>query len=272
VTLLKAIGRRGFDGLGDLARAGIDFIYPPTCPCCGAGSNPTGGAAKSSLCIACHTELATPVRYPCQRCGAPVGPHIVTTDGCIHCRDERYMFETVYCVGIYHGALRRACLLAKEPGGGPLAAALAGLLLELHRPALEQAQLDLVVPVPHHWTQRWRRPQHAATTLAYTLARSLRTQFDASVLTKIRRTPAQASLPATQRRTNLRGAFQPGKGVDLSGATVLLVDDVLTTGATAQEAAKALLRAHAQRVLVAVAARALGDASIASATSPSGRL
>ncbi|MEX1096485.1 MAG: phosphoribosyltransferase family protein, partial [Planctomycetales bacterium] len=126
-----------------------------------------------------------------------------------------------------------------------------------HGKAPRAADAACVVPVPHHWTDRLRGRPNAAETVALVLARRLRVEFAGSILCKTRRTPAQASLTPAQRRTNLRRAFR-ARGRIPAGITVLLVDDILTTGTTAHEAARHLRSAGAERVLVAVLARGLG--------------
>lgn len=259
VQTLSRLARSSAAGVREFARAGVDFVYPPVCCNCSAElvDESAGGSSGSRLCDMCLAALASLIERPCLRCGAPSGPHTDTTAGCIHCRRDHFAFETVVCLGVYQNELRRACLRAKHPGGGPLAAALGRLLHRQRQADLVRLRCDLIVAVPHHWTERWRHPHQASEILARTLADTLRSDYGGPILSKVRRTPAQASLPASRRRTNLRGAFRARRRKDLSGAAVLLVDDVLTTGATSQEAAKSLLRAGAHRVAVAVAARAL---------------
>ena len=252
---LSGLARNCSASLRELGRAGIGFVYPPTCCHCGAAADSVDRFA--GLCGGCRDKFSAPIEHPCRRCGAPCGPHLDTSSGCIHCRGERFAFETVLCLGVYDGEFRRACLKAKSPGGGPLAAALGRLLYQRQQASLERHACELVTCVPQHWSQRLYQTQHAADTLARTLARSLRTKFAGPILSKVRRTPAQAGLPASRRRTNLRGAFRARTGMDLSGAAILLVDDVLTTGATSQEATRTLLRAGARSVVVAVLARAI---------------
>jgi ComF family protein len=255
-------GRLASRGVRAFLRAAVDFVYPPVCPFCGrehGDAEPAGPG--SALCGPCRARLAPIIEHACRRCAAPVGPHLDTSDGCIHCRDDRFAFETVVRLGVYDGPLRAACLRMKQPDGQVLAAAVAGLLWEREREALQRAEVDLVVPVPHHWTQRLSREHNPAATLARTLGRRLHAAVEPHILGKSRRTPAQASLPPSERRRNLRDAFRVGGASALSGRTVLLVDDVLTTGTTAHEISKVLLRAGAARVVVAVLARGLGQSS-----------
>lgn len=112
-------------------------------------------------------------------------------------------------------------------------------------------------PVPTYWLQRFSRRQHAAETLAHVWARRLQVPQAPHILRKVRWTPPQARLTPSQRRTNLRQAFAARRDA-LSGASVLLADDVLTTGTTAHEAARQLRLAGAGKVVVAVIARGLG--------------
>src|SRR5262249_7787698 len=120
------------------------------------------------------------------------------------------------------------------------------------------AGIDVVIPVPQHWARRMYRPHHAAETLGAAWAGRLQVPLATHILRKCRWTRPQARLTPTERRVNLRGAFQAAPAAGLSVAAVLLADDVMTTGSTAHEAAKTLVQAGAARVVVAVVARGLG--------------
>jgi predicted amidophosphoribosyltransferase len=109
--------------------------------------------------------------------------------------------------------------------------------------------------VPLHWRRLWQRGYNQSLAIARGLAGRLRLPCRPSWLRRIRNTPSQTSQTATNRRDNMRGAFAVPRGTRLGGNTILLVDDVMTTGATVREAAAPLKRAGAARVVVAVLAR-----------------
>ncbi len=253
--MLKALAQP----LSSACDSAVEFLYPPACNLCEQAlpSGRRGGerdAIAARLCAECRTALAPRAGNRCVRCDAPVGPYLDTSRGCIHCRSDRFAFERVLSLGVYEQRLRQAILSAKEPGGAPLATALAELLWQTQGGVLAATAIDVVVPVPHHWTERLTHPHLPPVTLAVTLARRLRAACDRHILRKTRRTPQQSSLSGVRRRENLRGAF---RAVSRGRGTVLLVDDVLTTGTTAHRAAEALQAAGTQRVLVAVIARAI---------------
>lgn len=236
------------------------FAYPDVCPRCGSEHEDSTSLFRNgpAFCPSCVPEVAPAIGRPCLRCGAPTGPHVDSRRGCYYCRRDRFAFESVIRLGIYDGMLRQICLQGKTSGGQPLVAAAMNLLWEREQAALETAKADVVVPVPRHWYDRFWHPSHSTLTLAEVLASKLRIVDDPPLLRKTRRTAGQSGLPPSRRRTNPKGAFRVIKDADLKGACVLLVDDVLTTGATADEAAKVLKRAGAARVVVAVLARGLG--------------
>src|SRR4029079_16417363 len=104
---------------------------------------------------------------------------------------------------------------------------------------------------------RWLHGTNSAAVLAEVLADKLRVPLATSMLKRLRHTAPQFSLPPSERRANVRGVFALRTGYHLEQANVLLVDDILTTGSTCSEAARALKRAGAARVVVAVAARTM---------------
>lgn len=240
-----------------LRKATLDFVYPPTCAFCQAELH-KGREASGGFCFTCWMALIAPTGNVCQRCGGTVGPYLDVESGCIWCRDEDYRFDRVFRLGLYDGLLGTACLWGKHRRADPLLAALVNLLWQTERAEFAAEEIDLVVPVPQHWMQRVYRSHNAPDTLSAVFAHRLQARLDTHILRKVRMTSRQARLAPQARRINMRNAFRVAKPGKVAGANVLLVDDVMTTGATANEAARVLGEAGANRIVVAVLARGLG--------------
>jgi ComF family protein len=150
----------------------------------------------------------------------------------------------------------------KHRRGEPLAAALTELLVRRRGQDLEDFRPDVVVPVPMHWWRRLGRGFNSPDVLAERLARVLRVPLALGLLVRRRNTVPQMRLAPKMRFQNLRGALQLRAGEAIAGRRVLLVDDILTTGATCSEAARVLKQAGAVWVGVAVLARAEGPDTI----------
>ncbi|MEX0641576.1 MAG: double zinc ribbon domain-containing protein [Pirellulales bacterium] len=234
-------------------RLGLDLVYPPVCARCQETIEP---GSPASLCAACRAALVD-ARPGCPRCGALLP---ADSQPCPRCRDARLHFDSVWRLGPYQGALRSAVLRTKHSSEGALAAALGELLAETAGGALAALALDVVVPVPMHWTRKMWRGANSPDVVAGRLAGHLGVPSRGDLLRRCRRTAPQASLSPAGRAANVRGAFRAKPHWDLPGARVLLVDDIMTTGATANEAAKTLSKVGAALVVVAVLARAEGPA------------
>jgi ComF family protein len=231
---------------------GLDLVFPPCCALC-RGELET--SRQGLICDDCRGDLVDP--HPaCPRC-ATSGARI---DGgaCLRCKDERYSFDAVARLGSYGGSLRSALLRIKQSSERGLAVALGDLLAAEREVEWRAMELDGVVPVPMHWSRRLWRGANSPETIAERVARRLGLPLAPHLLARRRRTAPQASLPPSRRVTNVRGAFRAAKHSDLAGARLLLVDDIMTTGATVNEAAKMLRRSGAASVCIAVLARAEG--------------
>jgi predicted amidophosphoribosyltransferase len=251
--------RASLRGLGRDVR---ELIYPSACLCCRGALRSESNAIddvsdRHGFCETCHGLLRCRIAHACLACGAPVGPYL-SGWGCRYCRNDEFAFDRVLSLGVYEGELKRCCLRAKQAVGGPLTAGLAGLLWETYDHVLRDAEADVVLGVPHHWRDRIRLGHLPPQTMAEVLGRRLSIRAGGHILAKRRRTPAQASLQPARRRTNLKDAFVVTGRARLNGLTVLLVDDILTTGTTADRVSRALREAGAVRIVVAVLARGLG--------------
>jgi ComF family protein len=161
-------------------------------------------------------------------------------------------------LGAYDAELRDAVLRMKRPAHDALSLTVGRLLAVRRGEQLAAIGADLIVPVPMFWRRRLKRGKNNPDLLAGCLAKSLGVPLRRGVLVRRRNTEPQAGLPPSRRFQNMPGAFRVRRPGAVKGARVLLVDDVLTTGATCSEAAKMLKKAGAAMVAVAVVARAQG--------------
>jgi len=153
----------------------------------------------------------------------------------------------------YAGGLREAVLRAKRPAGDDVTAALSSLIVQKHAAAIHSWGVGRVVPVPMHWWRRSIRGTSAAGELSRHIAMRLGLPRSRP-LVRCRATRMQNELPINDRPSNVQGAFRVRRRLD--GERLLLVDDVVTTGATLSECCRALLKAGAATVDAAVLARA----------------
>jgi ComF family protein len=234
------------------------LLFPPFCAYC--GSDMAIPEHEPMICSDCRGRLLRGGVFRCPRCAAavvcPTGP-----DGhCARCRGRNLRFDHVLALGDYRDELRRAVLRMKHFREQPLAAAMGGLLAEAVADGSPTLRPDLLVSVPMYWARRLFRKSNGPEVFLDVLAARLRLPGDPRVLQCRRNTRKQSMLSHAERKQNVRGAFCVSRGYDLGGAHILLIDDILTTGATVNEAAGALRRAGARRVSVAVIARAAGSA------------
>jgi ComF family protein len=178
--------------------------------------------------------------------------------GCPNCSHRGLHFQTVIPLGPYDGALRDAVLKTKRSLQEPMVLALGQLLLRRRERQLSDFRPDLVVPIPMHWIRRFRRGVNSPELLAGCLGRRLQSAVAERLLVRTRNTLPQKDLMPQDRFRNVRGAFRVRRGQRrrLQDSRVLLVDDILTSGATCSEAAAVLRRAGASAVAAAVLARA----------------
>jgi ComF family protein len=209
------------------------FTWVPVCAGCLKDPAPL---SAEFFCLNCRTPFLN--SFPLDSQGR-----------CMLCRSGARGFDEAFCYGAYQGTLRKLIHLFKYSGmrrlAKPLSALAAGALPR-------DREFDLVTAVPLHWFKRWRRGFNQSELLGQAIARA-RNIPSASVLRRTGATRAQAGLSNAQRRENVAGAFRARRR--LNGLRILLVDDVMTTGATAGACAKALKKAGARSVSVLSLAR-----------------
>ncbi|MGD9644573.1 MAG: ComF family protein [Pirellulales bacterium] len=244
-----------------LGRQFIDLLFPPRCLLCEV-EEPTVQSAVL-LCDTCRAELLQSAGSYCPRCGAAGGgaaaegaTEAQPNSSCVECRNRRFQFDRVVRLGSYDGALREAVLRMKHPRDEPLARAVAELFWDRCASEWSTLEVDCVVPVPLHWWRWLRRGTSSPQTIAACLGRRLGVPVIDDSLVRVRDTQPQGGLAAIRRRQNVRGAFElRGDKNWIRARRVLVVDDVLTSGATADEMSRVLKRAGAAWVAVATIAR-----------------
>jgi ComF family protein len=235
--------------------AALDLLFPAVCPLCQAA---LGAGRRDPLCGACWSAISR-LRGPrCPGCGvprlAPAEPAAPGLEGwsCPSCALRPPAFDYACSAAVYAGALREVLHAFKFGGRRALARPLAALIVE---ECGLPAGVDALVPVPLAAGRERERGFNQARLIAERLAPALAVPVRARWLLRARPTRPQSDLGAEERRANVRDAFRASPAV--AGRHVVVVDDVMTTGATAGECARALRMAGAERVGVLTVARAL---------------
>jgi ComF family protein len=226
-----------------------ELLLPASCAACGALSD-----EEAPLCAPCAATLE-PIDRPCPRCGLPLPPGGAPAVDvrCLGCAAAPPPWESARAPYVFGGELAVAIRRWKLGRHADLARPLA----RLFAPALDglDRSVDALVPVPLHPRRLRARGFNQASELARAARRRGVHPPVLELLDRVRDTPSQALLSAADRKKNVRGAFAASR--DLAGAHLVLVDDLLTTGATAAACALALEKAGAARVHVLTLARAL---------------
>jgi len=223
-----------------LLERALDLVFPPLCALCDS-------PCAIAVCGECEEKLELTGEETCRRCGATR-----RAGGCRECRGRDFRFSRAVAVGHYVGTLRQLLLKFKLGGEAHLAREFGRRLGQ--RVLDEGIPADVVVPVPMRRWATFMRGYNPAEELAWNLSGSIGRPL-VHGLSKVRKTRAQATLPMEQRAANPSGAYAVRSRKKIAGRSVLLVDDVLTTGATANECSRVLMDAGAAEVHLAVVGR-----------------
>lgn len=250
---------------------GLDLLFPPLCPLC---RSRLGAGRRDPLCGSCWERLPRLTPPYCARCGrpfytfAPDAPHSATPPGttahpaigslafsetgpscgltpglCEPCHRQPPPFAYARAAALYQGAVREALHAFKFGGRSALARPLGDLLAEAGHAMLPRQTVDWLVPVPLHPAREAERGFNQSLLLTRRLSQRWRVPVAKGVLKRVRVTRPQTELSAAERHANVRGAFVLHRPLSVAGAHVLLVDDIVTTGATVSECCRTLLSA-----------------------------
>jgi ComF family protein len=233
------------------ARWALDFALPPRCAGCGAIV-----AETHSFCHECWKQVEFLGEGGCSACGLPL--QATEIESCAACLARPPRIARTRSAVAY-GELARGLAIKLKYGRK---VAIARTMARYMAPLVSRADNAVFVPVPLHRTRLWRRGFNQSALVARELSRRLEIASAPSALKRIKRTPPLKGMSPLQRRKTVAGAFRIADKAAIAGKTVVLVDDVLTTGSTAEACARTLKRAGAARVELISWARVVRPAQL----------
>jgi len=245
----RALWSRLADRLAGVSRAALDAIYPPTCLACR-----TAVDAHGALCAECWRKMRFIERPYCDRLGTPFEQDL--GDGLLSPQAiaDPPVFARARAVARFEdGPARRLVHRLKYSDRGELAWPMGRWMARAGAELLDAA--DAVTPVPLHPLRLWRRRFNQSAALAKVIAAEAGKAYEPFLIARVKATRSQVGLSRAQRADNMQGAFRAPPDAALRGRRIVLIDDVLTSGATANAAARALLRGGAAQVDLIIFAR-----------------
>ncbi|MDF1748365.1 MAG: ComF family protein [Alphaproteobacteria bacterium] len=240
-----------------MLRAALDFVLPPRCAGCGVQTGSAGG-----LCTDCWTKTRFIAAPQCNQCGYPFELDFGDGVRCGPCLSRPPYFERARAAVAYDDRIAQIVISFKHGDRTDLAPGLAAWMRRAGGELLKDA--DLIAPVPLHRRRLFSRRYNQSALLGQPLAKVAGVPFIGDLITRQRETESQGHLSPSARRRNVEGAFRiPAHRKEiLQGKRVLLIDDVLTTGATANAIARRLKREGATAVDVLTLTRVVRETSV----------
>jgi ComF family protein len=229
--------------LKPLIKQGLNFLYPPTCLVCRENS-----LEDNLLCHKCWSKFQFISSPYCASCGCPFSFEVSRDALCGKCIASPPKYDAARHLFKYEYLSKKLIFALKYNDQTYLAKIFAELLFKKYN--TEIIKYDLIVPVPMHWLKRIFRMYNQASLLAIEISKCSNIQIKHDILIKNKWTKAQSSLRREARQNNLRGSIQVDNANFLKGKNIILVDDVLTTGATVRECCNQLRKNGAKNILV----------------------
>ncbi|MFH1093253.1 MAG: ComF family protein [Candidatus Omnitrophota bacterium] len=230
----------------------IDIIYPRYCLIC---SKSIEDSSYEGACKTCLEKIEVNVSPFCKKCGCSLKGVRGTNDSCIKCLDKQYYFDRALSVCEYTGIARKCIQLFKYKRKFKIGRNLSRIMLTFLREHCSVDSIDLITAVPLHSSKLKERGFNQAEIFAEFIRLSLNLPASFDNLKRIRKTKSQYQLPLAKRQVNILGAFDCTDKVFFKNKSILIVDDIFTTGATLNECSRVLKNAGAKKVLALTMAR-----------------
>ncbi len=236
------------------------MLFPPRCLVCGEFMTEGQGeslslTARMNICPVCREGFVPLPAAHCSRCGRPFQTSLASVHICATCLEKPPVFDQALAAGLFQDALRSAIHDFKYRLRVELASALAAFMARELVPPFYPPEADLILPVPLHRRRLRERGFNQALLLARELFAQWKDRIRFNLLRRVRWTEPQINFSGRERRTNVLRAFAVPNPEFVLDKSVILVDDVFTTGATVNECARVLKKAGARSVLVLTLAR-----------------
>jgi len=231
----------------------LQFLLPPQCHCCEKFLE----EGQQGICPDCLSKIRWIEPPLCTLCGVPFLSREIENHPCGACLTRGKYFTMARAVGYYEGPLREAIHRWKYEEKSYLTLFFGEKLAEGFCRYWDPQSFDLIIPVPLHSKRLRERGFNQALLLVKELGRRTRIPYSKRLLQKRILTPPQVNLSGGEREKGVRGSFHIQRDEEIEGKSILLVDDVYTTGATVNECSKVLLKAGAERVDVLTIAHAI---------------
>jgi ComF family protein len=230
------------------------LFYPEICQLCRAEK---AGAVESYICEPCRAAIRGIEPPFCDRCGLPFEGDITVSFECANCHDQQLHFRAARAAVELTGPIQDIVHRYKYNHATWFEPFLAKLLVDRALPILSQSHWDYIVPIPLHWLKLRERSFNQSLRLARHLSRATGIPINNRLLKRVQPTPTQTHLSRAERTENVKRAFAFRGREKLTGQNIVLLDDVLTTGATANACAKLLMNNGAGLVDVWTVARGI---------------
>ncbi len=237
--------------LSSITKNVTDFIFPSTCPCCNKTIEPT-----NLFCGKCFHQISFIKKPFCYRCALPLhvdapGEKLLCSD----CLKKRPIYDLARAVFIYDSVSKSCILKLKYADRMEYAYPLVELLYQAGDELF--LKTDIIMPVPMHWRRKLKRKYNQADLLARLLAKKTNLLYSSNNLIRSRFTEVQENKTLIERNKNVKGAFCVKYPQKIQNKSILLIDDVFTTGSTVNNCAKTLKEAGAKAVYVLTVAKTL---------------